>query len=120
MRVFVERSGLPHAILRPACFFGPRGILIENVAWAARHLPCFPIPAGPRYSIRPIHVDDYARVVADAVGAIGTFVRDATGPDRIEFGELIDYLALLTGGRAPRRPVAYSGLRGALPVSPPV
>ena len=32
----VERTGLPHAILRPACFFGPGGILIENVAWAAR------------------------------------------------------------------------------------
>ena len=96
----VERSGLPHAILRPACFFGPGGILIENVAWAARRLPCFPIPAGPRYRIRPIHVDDYARAVVDAVAATGTFVRDATGPDRIEFGELVDYLASLTGGRA--------------------
>ena len=95
----VECSGLPHAILRPACFFGPGGILIENVAWAARHLPCFAIPAGPRYRIRPIHVDDYARVVVDAVGATGTFVRDATGPDRIAFGELVDYLASLTGGR---------------------
>ena len=96
----VEGSGLPHAILRPACFFGPGGILIENVAWAARHLPCVPIPAGPRYRIRPIHIDDYARAVVDAVGATGTFVRDATGPDRIEFGELVDYLASLTGGRA--------------------
>ena len=96
----VESSGLPHAILRPACFFGPGGILIENVAWAARRLPCFPIPGGPRYWIRPIHVDDYARAVTDAVGAAGTFVRDAAGPDRIEFGELVRYLTSLTGGRA--------------------
>ena len=111
----VEGSGLPHAILRPACFFGPGGILIENVAWAARHLPCVPIPAGPRYRIRPIHVDDYARAVVDAVGATGTFVRDATGPDRIEFGELVDYLASLTGGRARVVRPADSCLRGALP-----
>ena len=96
----VVRSGLPHAILRPACFFGPGGILIENVAWAARRLPWFPIPAGPPYCIRPIHVDDYARAVVEAVGAADTFVRDATGPDRIEFGELVDYLVSLTGGRA--------------------
>ena len=96
----VGNSGLPHAILRPACFFGPGGILIENVAWAARRLPCFPIPAGPRYRIRPIHVDDYADAVVDAVGSTRTFVRDATGPDRIEFGELFDYLVQLTGGRA--------------------
>ena len=96
----VKRSGLPYAILRPACFFGPGGILIENVAWAARRLPCFPIPSGPRYGIRPIHVDDYARAVVRAVGLTRSFVRDATGPDRIEFGELVDYLVSLTGGRA--------------------
>ena len=96
----VQSSGLPHAILRPACFFGSGGILIENVAWAARHLPYFPIPAGPRYRIRPIRVDDYADAVVDAVASTRTFVRDATGPDRIEFGELVDYLVQLTRGRA--------------------
>ena len=96
----VEGSGLPHAILRPACFFGPGGLLIENVAWAARRVLLFPIPAGPRYQIRPIHVDDYAAALVDAVGATGTFVRDATGPDRVEFGELVEYLVSLTGGRA--------------------
>ena len=96
----VEASGLPHAILRPACFFGPGGILIENVAWAVRRFPYFPLPGGPRYWIRPIHVDDYARVVVDAVGVDATFVRDATGPDRVEFGELVRYLASLTDGPA--------------------
>lgn len=61
----------------------------------------FPIPAGPRYHIRPIHVDDYAAAVGvDAVRATGTFVRDATGPDRLEFGELVESLLSLTGGRA--------------------
>ncbi len=93
-------SGLPHAILRPACFFGPGAILIENVAWAVRRLPWFPIPDGPPYHVRPIHVDDYARLVAGAVVSADTFVRDAAGPDRVEFGRLVDYLADLTGGRA--------------------
>ena len=96
----VRASGLPYAILRPACFFGLGGILIENVAWAARRLPCFPIPGGPEYRIRPIHVDDYAEAIADAVASTDTFVRDATGPDRVEFGNLITYLVGLTGGRA--------------------
>ena len=96
----VRASGLPYAILRPACFFGPGGLLIENVAWAARHLPCFPIPDGPEYRIRPIHVDDYAEAVVDAVGSSETFVRDATGPDRVEFGELVADLLALTRGRS--------------------
>ena len=91
----VAASGLPHAILRPACFFGPGGLLIENVAWAVRRFPYFPIPAGSRYWIRPIHVDDYARVVVDAVGAAGNSVRDAAGPDRLEFDHLVRYLAIL-------------------------
>ena len=56
----------------------------------------FPIPAGPRYHIRPIHVDDYAAAVVDAVGATGTFVRDAIGPDPVEFGGLVESLVPLT------------------------
>ncbi len=50
----VRRSGLSFAILRPACFFGGGGILIDNVAWAARRLPFMPIPDGPPYRTRPI------------------------------------------------------------------
>ena len=96
----VDASGLPHAILRPACFFGPGGILIENVAWAARQVPYFPIPAGPAYHIRPIHVDDYADAVVEAAASTETYVRDATGPDRVEFGDLITDLVSFTGGRA--------------------
>lgn len=96
----VRASGIPYAILRPACFFG-RGdsdILIQNVAWAARHLPLLPIPSGPPYRIRPIHVDDFASLVVEAVASRESWVRDATGPDRIEFGAFIRLLAGLTGG----------------------
>ena len=96
----VRDSGLPYAILRPACFFGRGGILVENIVWAARRLPLFPIPAGPRYRIRPIHVGDYAAAVADAVASGDILVRDVVGPDRVEFDDLVDFAARLTGGRA--------------------
>ena len=103
-RLVVE-SGLPHAILRPACFFGPGGILIENIAWAVRRFPCFPLPSGDRYWIRPIHVEDYARAVADGVVSNGTFVRDVAGPDRMEFGALIGHLDLVLEARPTTRVV---------------
>lgn len=109
----VQESGLPHAILRPACFFGPAAILIENVAWAARRMPVVPIPAGPEYRIRPIHVGDYAELIADAVASGDTYTRDACGPDRVEFGELIRTIARLCGGRA--RPVRLP-LRACAPL----
>ena len=97
----VRESGVSHAILRPACFFG-RGdedILIENVAWAARHLPWIPIPSGPAYFLRPIHVDDYAALVVGALLSRDSWTRDAVGPDRIEFGDLVRLIAAVSAGR---------------------
>ena len=98
----VRASGLPFAILRPACFFGPRGLLLENVAWAVKRFPVFPIPLGPDgalYFVRPIHVADYAGAVVDAVKADGVSVRDAAGPDRVEFGSLVQDAAAATWSR---------------------
>ena len=101
----VKRSGLPYGILRPACFFGPGSILLENVAWAVRHLPVFPLPAAAApFHVRPIHVEDYAVLVAAAVHAPESFVRDAAGPDRMEFAALVRHLGAVLGRRT--RPVA--------------
>ena len=96
----VRRSGLSYAILRPACFFGDGGILIDNVAWAARRLPFVPIPSGAPYRIRPIHVEDYADLVVAAAASSESYTIDAVGPDRPEFGELIREVAEAAGGRA--------------------
>ncbi len=96
----VRRSGLSYAILRPACFFGGGGILIDNVARAARRLPFVPIPDGPPYRIRPIHVEDYADLVVEAVASSDDYTIDAVGPDRPEFGDLVREVAEAAGGRA--------------------
>ena len=96
----VRRSGLSYAILRPACFFGGGGILIDNVAWAARRLPFVPIPDGPAYRIRPIHVEDYADLVVEAVASNDNYTIDAVGPDRPEFGDLVPEVAEAAGDRA--------------------
>ena len=96
----VRGSGLSYAILRPACFFGGGGILIDNVAWAARRMPFVPIPNGPPYRIRPIHVEDYADLVVEVVASSDDYTIDAVGPDRPEFGELIREVAEAAGTRA--------------------
>ena len=96
----VRGSGLSYAILRPACFFGGGGILIDNVAWAARHLPFLPIPNGPPYRIRPIHVEDYADLVVEAATSSDDYTIDAVGPDRPDFGDLICEVAEAAGSRA--------------------
>ena len=93
----VRRSGLSYAILRPACFFGGGGILIDNVAWAARRVRFVPIPDGPPYRIRPIHVDEYADFMVEAVASSDNYTIDAVGPDRPEFGDLVREVAEAVG-----------------------
>jgi uncharacterized protein YbjT (DUF2867 family) len=97
-------TGIPHAILRPAILFGGDGVLLNNIAWLLRHLPVFAIGDGGQYRIRPIHVDDLARlclVQGASEGAAGESVTlDAVGPDSLPFREVVLALRAATGSRA--------------------
>ena len=99
----VAGTGMPHAILRPTCCFGHNGLPIENIVWAVRRMPVFPIPSGSACWIRPIHVEDYARTVADAVESADSAVRDVCGPDRLEFRDLARRVRHIVKGRGPGR-----------------
>ncbi len=90
-------SGLSYAILRPTVIFGTEDILINNIAWFVRHLPVFGIPGDGRYAIRPIYVEDMARVLVDAVEEQGNSVRDAVGPEAFSFEELVRLIAERVG-----------------------
>ena len=48
-RGLIVDSGLPYAILRPIIIFGREDILINNIAWFARHFPVFAIPGSGEY-----------------------------------------------------------------------
>lgn len=111
----VKRSGLPYGMLRPACFFGPGGILLENVAWAVRPLPLLPLPAAAApFHVRPIHVEDYAALVAAAVPAPEPCIQDAAGPDRIECAARVRHLSKALGDLARARGRAPGTLRSQL------
>ena len=86
-------SGLSYAILRPTVIFGVEDILINNIAWFVRRFPVFGIPGDGRYGIRPIYVDDMARLIADAVDQQGNTVLDAVGPEAFTFEELVRLIA---------------------------
>ncbi len=86
-------SGLSYAILRPTVIFGVEDILINNIAWFIRRFPVFGIPGDGRYAIRPIYVEDMARLLADAVDQSGNTVLDAVGPETFAFEELVRLIA---------------------------
>jgi uncharacterized protein YbjT (DUF2867 family) len=92
--------GVSHAVLRPAILFGGNGVLINNIAWLLRHLPVFAIGDGGEYRVRPIHVDDLARLCVRAGDSATTETIDAVGPERPTFFELVHTIRNLVGSRS--------------------
>jgi uncharacterized protein YbjT (DUF2867 family) len=96
----LSESGVPYTILRPAILFGPRGILLNNIAWLLRHLPAFAIGGRGDYRIRPIHVDDLAELAVSSASKQGSDIVDAVGPERPTFEEIVDMLTHAVGSRS--------------------
>jgi len=93
----VRDSGLSYAIVRPTVIFGTEDILINNIAWFVRHSPVFGIPGDGRYGIRPIYVEDMARLLANSVEQPGNTVCDAVGPESFRFEQLVRLVARQVG-----------------------
>jgi NADH dehydrogenase len=94
-------SGLSYAIVRPTVIFGAEDILINNIAWFVRTFPVFAIPGDGQYRVRPIYVEDMARMLVDAAESREDGIFDAVGPEILAFEELVNRIAT-TVGRAPR------------------
>lgn len=99
-------TGLPHSILRPAVLFGKtpqESILINNMAWCLRRLPCVATFGMGRYRLQPIHVQDFAELaLREAESTDRASVIHATGPETYTFRELWHMLA---GALRLRRPI---------------
>lgn len=100
----VERAlmetGLSYAVLRPAILFGRDGVLINNIAWLLRRLPVFAVGGHGDYRIRPIHVQDLARLAAEEGRGRQDVITDAVGPERPTFMELVEWTREAVGSRS--------------------
>jgi uncharacterized protein YbjT (DUF2867 family) len=98
-------TGIPHAVVRPAILFGGDGVLINNIAWLLRHLPVFAIGGRGAYRIRPIHIDDLARLCVELASRPGDLTVDAVGPESVTFRQLVDRVRSAVRSRAVIVPV---------------
>ena len=96
----LARTGVSHAVLRPAILFGGDGVLVNNIAWLLRHVPVFAVGGGGNYRIRGIHIDDLARLCVEAGSATGKTTVDAVGPERPTFREMVDAIRRAVGSRS--------------------
>jgi NADH dehydrogenase len=97
-------TGLSYAVLRPAVLFGGKpeqSILINNIAWALRHLPAFGVFGDGSYKIQPIHVDDFAKLAVEQGKSRENVIINAIGSETFTYRELVETIAKIIGVRKP-------------------
>ena len=112
--------GVPYAIIRPTLVFGVGDLLLNNMAWALRRFPVFPVYGSADYPVQPVYVEDLAAQAVEAGSLSENSVADAAGPDTFSFEALLRLLASTMGVRRwflhtpPRVGLALTGLVGLL------
>ncbi len=112
--------GIPYAIVRPTLVFGVGDLLLNNMAWALRRFPFFPVYGRGDYPVQPVYVEDLAAQAVEAGSQSENSVADAAGPDTFSFEGLLRLLASAMGVRArlvrtpPTVGLALTGLVGLL------
>lgn len=96
----VVASGLSHAIVRPTLVFGPRDILVNNIAWGLRRSPVFPVAGDGSYRVQPVSVEDVAAICVDAGEREDDAVLDAAGPETLTYVELVRLVRAAVGSRS--------------------
>ncbi len=95
----LRESGMSYAILRPTVLFGKEDILINNIAWALRHLPVFGVFGDGAYKLQPIYVDDLAELAVRMGESRENVILNAIGPETFTYRELVETIARLIGVR---------------------
>jgi NADH dehydrogenase len=90
----VRQSGLQWAVVRPTLIFGPKDILINNIAWLLRRFPVFFITGHGKYRLQPVAGEDVAEIATWAAGEAGSVIVDAAGPDIVTYADLVDSIAI--------------------------
>ena len=91
--------GIPYAIIRPTLVFGEGDLLLNNMAWALRRFPVFPVFGNGDYPVQPIYAEDLSDLAVDAGCRKENLVADAAGPETFTFEELLRLQAGAVGAR---------------------
>jgi uncharacterized protein YbjT (DUF2867 family) len=93
--------GLSYCILRPTVLFGKEDVLINNIAWALRHMPVFGVFGSGDYKLQPIYVDDLAAAAVEKATGKENEVINAIGPETFTYRELVATIGHILGCKRP-------------------
>src|ERR1035437_2049716 len=94
-------SGISHAILRPTVLFGKEDILVNNIAWALRHLPVFGVFGDGQYKLQPIYVDNLAQLAVEQGKQTSSVTINAIGPETFTYRGLVEVIGQIIGKKRP-------------------
>jgi uncharacterized protein YbjT (DUF2867 family) len=101
LEAMLAGSGLSYCILRPTVLFGKEDVLINNIAWALRHLPVFGVFGSGDYCLQPIYVDDLAQAAVEKTIGDGCEIVEAIGPETFTYRELVARVGRAIGVQRP-------------------
>ena len=96
----LKKIGIPYAIIRPTLVFGSNDLLLNNIAWALKRFPLFPVYGNGEYPVQPIYAEDVAIQAVAAGASTENFIADAAGPETLSFKDILNLLASTMGVRS--------------------
>jgi NADH dehydrogenase len=93
----LQSLGVSYCILRPTVLFGKEDILINNLAWALRHLPIMAVFGSGEFRLQPIYVDDLALAAVEQATGDRSQVLNAIGPETFTYRGLVDTIRRALG-----------------------
>lgn len=90
----IRRSGLSWTIVRPSWAYGPADNSLNRFVAIARRVPVMPVVGDGRQRLMPVHVEDVARVVAEAAtqpagGSTDARVLEVGGPETLTMDQVL-------------------------------
>ena len=97
----VTGSGIPHVVLQPSLLFGRGDDFFPRLAFTLM-FPVVPVPGDGKARFQPIHVDDIAQALVNAVERREiTGVHEIGGAEPVTYDEMLAETMRATGKRRP-------------------
>lgn len=100
VEAMLRATRVPHVVIRPAVVFGGESALLNQLARVLRKSPVVPLAGDGNYRVRPVHIDDVARLCVESQAGVDADPIDAVGPERPSYQELVRAVRDAVGSRA--------------------
>ena len=85
VKEILKGMGILRIITRPTLVFNEGDLLLNDMAWAFRHFPVFPVFGKGDYPVQPVYADDLATRPWIAGFRTGSLVADVARPETFSF-----------------------------------